>query len=91
MHFDGIEYFDPAAKRGVVYLFKPAEGNGIEGTRVKLRGVRPDARYHVSFEDGTNAAADRSGAELAAGIDVHLCGGLISELMFFEEIAPAKK
>ncbi len=91
MHFDGIEYFDPTAQRGVVYLFKPAEGNGLEGTRVKLRGVRPDARYRVTFEDGTNAAVEKSGTELAAGIDVHLCGGLVSELMFFEEIAPAKK
>jgi hypothetical protein len=91
MHFDGIEYFDPAAKRGVVYLFKPAEGNGNETTRVKLRGARPEARYRVTFEDGTNAAAEKSGAELLAGIDVHLCGGLVSELMFFEEINSAKK
>jgi hypothetical protein len=91
MHFDGIEYFDPAAKRGVVYLFKPAEGNGNENTRVKLRGVRPESRYRVTFEDGTNSAAEKSGAELLAGIDVHLCGGLVSELMFFEEVAPAKK
>ena len=86
MHWDGIEYFDPAAKRGVVYLFKPAEGNGFDATGVKLRGVRPEARYRVTFEDGTNAAVEKTGAELLAGLDVHLCGGLVSELMFFEEI-----
>ncbi len=91
LHWDGIEYFDPAAKRGVVYLFKPAEGNGNDATRVKLRGVRADARYRLTFEDGTNAAVEKSGAELMAGVDVRLCGGLVSELMFFEEIAPAKK
>ena len=38
MHFDGIEYFDPTAQRGVVYLFKPAEGNGLEGTRRETAG-----------------------------------------------------
>jgi hypothetical protein len=91
LHWDGIEYFDPAAKRGVVYLFKPSEGNGDEATKVKLRGVRADARYRVTFEDGTNPAAEKSGAELIAGIDVRLRGGLASELMFFQEIAPAKK
>jgi hypothetical protein len=91
LHWDGMEYFDRAAKRGVVYLFKPAEGNGNDATKVALRGVRADARYRVTFEDGTNAAVERSGAELIAGIEVHLCGGMVSELMFFEEIAPAKK
>lgn len=85
LHPDGVEYFDPAAKRGVVYIFKPAEGNGNDVTKVKLRGVRAGARYRVTFEDGTNPAAQRSGAELAAGIDVGLRGGLVSKLMFFEE------
>jgi hypothetical protein len=60
-------------------------------TSVKLRGVRADARYRVTFEDGTNATVEKSGAELIAGMDVRLCGGMVSELMFFEEIAPAKK
>jgi alpha-galactosidase len=89
LHWDGVEYFDPAAKRGVVYVFKPAEGNGSDVTKVKLRGVRADARYRVTFEDGTNPTVEKSGAELMAGIDVGLRGGLVSELMFFEEIARA--
>jgi len=88
LHWDGIEYFDPAARRGVAYLFKPAEGNGNDVTKVKLRGLLPGARYRVTFEDGTNRAVEKRGADLAAGIDVRLCGGLVSELMFFEEIAP---
>lgn len=89
MHWDGIEYFDPQAKRGVVYLFKPAEENGNEVSKVKLRGLRDAARYRVTFEDHSNGDCEKSGNELAAGIDVRLCGGLVSELMFFEEIAPA--
>ena len=90
LNWDGIEYFDPAAKRGVVYLFKPSEQNGNDTMKVKLRGVRPEAKYRVTFEDGTNPASEKSGAELISGIDVRLCGGLVSEWMFFEEIAPAK-
>jgi hypothetical protein len=91
MHWDGLEYFDAAARRGVVFLFKPAEEDGNDTLKIKLRGVRPDARYRVTFEDGTNPSVEKSGADLIGGIDVGLRGGLASELMFFEEIAPVKK
>jgi len=83
-HWDGVEYFDPAARKGVVYLFKSAAGT--DTTSVKLRGVRPEARYRVSFEDGSNPTVEKSGTELALGVDVKLSGKLMSELMFFEEI-----
>ena len=89
MHWDGVEYFDPAAKRGVVYLFKPAEMNGNDVTKVKLRGLRPAARYRVTFEDGTNPSVEKSGAELAAGIDVGLRrGNLLGHLVLFLEQSP---
>jgi hypothetical protein len=87
VHWDGVEYFDPNAKRGVVYIFKPAEGPGDETRQVKLRGIQADARYRVTFEDGSNASGEKSGKELAEGINVRLRGGLVSELMFFEEMA----
>ena len=86
-HWDGIEYYEPAAKKGVVYLFKTVAGT--DTVQVKLRGLRPDGRYRVSFEDGSNPAGERSGRELAGGIGVTLRGELASELMFFEEITPA--
>ena len=89
LHWDGVEYFDPEAKRGVVYIFKPVEGNGDDTRPIRLRGVQADAPYHVTFEDGSNPSVDKSGKELAAGINVHLGGGLVSELMFFEEITNA--
>jgi hypothetical protein len=55
---------------------------------VKLRGLRPDARYRVTFEDGSNPEVEKSGRGLAAGIAVTLKGAPASELMFFEEITP---
>ena len=85
-HWDGTEYFDPAAKKGVAYLFKPAAGT--DTMSVKLRGLRPDARYRVTFEDGSNPEVEKSGRGLAAGIAVTLKGAPASELMFFEEITP---
>lgn len=87
--WDGVEYFDPAAKRGVVYLFKPAAGT--DTTAVKLRGLRPDASYRVTFEDGSNPEAVKTGKELAAGMDVTLKGESSSELMFFEEVATGSR
>ena len=83
--WDGIEYFDPTARKGVVYLFKSAAGT--DATGVKFRGLRADARYRVTFEDGSNPAIDKTGKELASGINVTLKGSPVSELMFFEEIA----
>lgn len=35
-------------------------------------------------EDGTNPAAEKTGAELAQGIEVTLKGVPVSELLFFE-------
>jgi hypothetical protein len=85
-HWDGTEYFDPATKKGVAYLFKPA--GGTDTMSVKLRGLRAEARYRVSFEDGSIPAVEKTGKELFAGIDVTLKGAPASELMFFEESGP---
>ena len=83
-NWDGIQYFDPATKRGVVYLFKPrAVADTIS---LKLRGVEPGRRYRVTFEDGSNPAAEKTGDELSKGFDVTLKGAPVSELVWIEEI-----
>jgi hypothetical protein len=87
IHWDGIEYFDPDAKRGVVYIFKPAEEKGDDTLKVKLRGVKREARYQVTFADGSNPTVEKSGTELTTGINVRLRGALVSELIFLEEVA----
>jgi alpha-galactosidase len=83
-NWDGIQYYDSAAKRGVVYVFKPALGT--DAMRIKLRGLDGAARYRVTFEDGSNAPVERSGEELAKGLDVTLKGAPVSELIFVEEM-----
>lgn len=84
-NWDGIEYYDPAAKKGVVYIFKPAAGT--ETRTIKLRGVDAKAEYRITFEDGTNPTVEMTGEELADGISVTLKGASVSELMFFERAA----
>lgn len=85
-HWDGIQYYDPVTKKGVVYIFKPA--SEPDTMTVRLRGVHPNAHYRVSFEDGSNPTVDKRGDELTAGMEVAIDGQRVSELMFVEEITP---
>jgi hypothetical protein len=81
--WDGTEYYDPAAGKGVVYLFKPSADPAAEAIRFK--GLDAKRRYRVTFEDGTQPPSVRSGAELMdPGLRVKLEGAEGSELVFFE-------
>jgi hypothetical protein len=83
-NWDGIQYFDPTTRKGVVYLFKPSPV--ADTIAIKLRGPAPAKRYRVSFEDGSNPAAEKTGAELVKGLEVTLKGAPVSELVWIEEI-----
>ena len=83
--WDGIQYYDPAAGKGVVYLFKPAAEPARESIRFK--GLDAQAMYRVSFEDGTQPPSVKSAAELMdPGLTVTLQGEEASELIFFEAV-----
>jgi hypothetical protein len=82
-NWDGIEYYDPAAGKGVVYLFKPS--NSIPTQFVRFKGLEAQQRYRLRFADDSHPAAVRSGAELMApGLPMTLAGAEASELVFFE-------
>ena len=83
-NWDGIQYYDPAAKKGAVYLFKPSAV--ADTIAIKLRGVEPATRYKVTFQDGSNPTVEKTGAELTAGLDVTLKGAPVSELVFIEAV-----
>ena len=84
VRWDGIEYYNPATKKGVVYIFKPSD-NG-DSQAIKLKGLDPTLRYKITFEDGSNKTTQLMGSTLMKeGITVSLKGTLASELMFFEE------
>ena len=84
-NWDGIQYHDPATGKGVVYLFKPSPV--ADTITIKLRGVDPARHYRVSFEDGSNPAVEKTGAELAKGLEITLKGAPVSELVWIEEMS----
>jgi len=80
---DGIEYFDPAAGKGVVYLFQPSPEPATDVIRFK--GLDSNQVYRVTCEDGTQPPSVRSGADLMEkGLPVTLSGQEVSELIFLE-------
>ena len=81
-NWDGIQYYDPAARKGVVYIFKPAAET--DTATIKLRGVESKTTYRLTFEDGSNPTVEKTGEELAKGINVTLKGAPVSELMFLD-------
>ncbi|MBC7920631.1 MAG: alpha-galactosidase, partial [Ferruginibacter sp.] len=82
--WDGIEYYDPATQKGVVYVFQPK--GPVNSHLVKLKGLAADLDYTLTFEDGTNPTTVLKGAVLMnQGIPVTLKGDLTSELMFIEK------
>ncbi len=81
--WDGVEYFDPALQKGVVYMFKPSPSTPQHN--IKLKGLRGDENYRLTFEDGSNETQVIRGSELMSkGVTVTLEGTLISELMFIQ-------
>jgi hypothetical protein len=82
--WDGIEYFDPSAQKGAVYIFKPK--STVNTQSVRLKGLDPNSEYKLTFEDGTNGNSILKGSELmSSGVAVTLNGEFISEWMFFEK------
>jgi hypothetical protein len=82
--WDGLEYYDPAAGKGAVYLFKPSPGLATQ--TVRLKGLDARERYRLSFEDGTQPPFVQSAAALTRGLRVTLDGEQVSELIFFEVV-----
>jgi hypothetical protein len=83
-NWDGIQYYDPVAGKGVVFVFKPDSGEDTK--KFKLRGLDPKARYTVTFEDKSNPDAVMAGAALLEdGLETTLKGKFVSELVFLQK------
>ncbi len=82
VHWDGMEYWDPARREGVVFAFR-GSGNNEPQHNYILAGLNPGASYHLHFEDGTSADISATGRELMQeGMRVVLPEPLTSELVF---------
>jgi alpha-galactosidase len=90
VHWDGMEYWDPARKRGVVFAFRGSIPDEPVH-RFVLSGLSPQGHYRLHFEDGSAPDREASGSELLkSGLAVHLQNPLSSELVFLEETAKQK-
>jgi alpha-galactosidase len=85
VHWDGIEYWDPDRRKGVVFAFRGSIENE-ENHAFVLAGLDPAKGYHLHFQDGTAPDRTLTGRELMSrGASVHLANPLSSELVFIEE------
>ena len=84
VHWDGIEYYSPKLRRGVLYAFRgsaPAEPRH----RFALAGLTPGSRYEVRFQDRGTSRLESGRALMRQGLTVSLPAPLSSELVFFEQ------
>jgi alpha-galactosidase len=85
--WDGMEYYDPHSRRGVVYAFR-GDNRTETSHRFGLRGLEPAATYQLRFHDGTSKDRTFRGDELMTnGLVVKLPVANSSELVFLEEVS----
>ena len=87
VRWDGMEYFDPQRRSGVVYAFRGSVAAEGEHT-FSLQGLQPKARYRVRFHDHSSPDATVSGSQLMqTGLRVRLSESNSSEVIFLEEVS----
>ena len=85
VHWDGIEYFDSAKGRGVLYAFRGSTPKESKHNFV-LKGLQEGRSYQLHFQDHPTADRQASGRELMSrGVMVELPVPLSSELVLIEE------
>ena len=91
MRWDGMEYWDSARGKGVLYAFHGSTADETEH-RFVLAGLKAGARYRLHFEDGSAQDREAPGSELmGVGLAVHLADAYSSELVFLEEVGAGKR
>ena len=81
IHWDGMEYWDPAQRRGAVFAFR-GSGNNEPEHHFKFAGLDPHQHYHLHFEDGTSPDTQLTGEQLmSSGLNVVLPQPLSSEII----------
>lgn len=86
VHWDGVEYWDPARRKGVVFAFR---GTIVDETKHRfiLQGLDAIHRYRLRFEDGTVQNKQLTGRELMrSGLEVRLENPVSSDLVFLEDV-----
>jgi alpha-galactosidase len=85
IHWDGIEYFDPADGEGVVYAFRGSVATQNSHT-FHLHGLSANKQYRLQFHDRSSRDCILSGLDLMQkGLNVKLPLPVSSELIFLHE------
>ncbi|HXR40001.1 MAG TPA: alpha-galactosidase [Terracidiphilus sp.] len=87
VRWDGVEYWDPARGKGVLYAFRGSVADEPDHHFV-LAGLDVARRYKLHFQDATAPDREATGRELMeSGLTVDLRDPLSSELVFLEDAA----
>jgi alpha-galactosidase len=90
VHWDGVQYWDPARGKGVVFAFRGSIPDEAEH-RFALSGLDAGKMYRLHFQDGSTSDRTATGSELmGAGLAVRLQNPLSSELVFMSAEASAQ-
>lgn len=85
VNWNGLEYFDPGSGQGVIYAFRGSTPDEESHTFL-LKGLRPDRKYDLDFEDDPSADRRASGRELMRlGLKVSLPVTESSDLIFIAQ------
>lgn len=85
IHWDGMEYWDPDRRQGVLFAFRGTIDAEADHAFV-LTGLDASKRYRLHYQDQTAPDRTANGRELMTrGAAVHLADPLSSELVFIEE------
>ena len=89
IRWDGIEYWDPARRKGVLFAFRGTTTDEVRHAFV-LKGPEPGRRYRLHYQDGSSPDVEISGSALTkSGVPVSLASPLSSELVFIEQVGSA--
>jgi alpha-galactosidase len=81
VHWDGIEYWNPESKQGVVYAFRGTTETEKTHSFV-LRGLQPSAQYVIKFHDSGTSRTVTGQELMGGGLRVTLDLPNSSELIF---------
>ena len=79
--WDGMQFHNDDINKGSVFLFAPEGAQKV----IKLKGLKPDQKYQLTFQDGTDQNCVMLGSQLMEnGINV-VMGANVSEIIWIEE------
>ena len=82
--WDGMFYWGPGLRKGILFIFRPQSDQASQV--VRLKGLAAARRYKVWSEDGSIQAGAMTGNELmGTGLEIRLPGVNTSDLIFVEE------